>query len=139
MQDAILSAAQLKDQTWVPTTMQPLAVDHDAFGTPPQERPSLPLSQKQAFSKVEAWRSSTSGKKCSPNLHASWVPPAKRFSRVHLNPHLSTPNKMLEKTVGYSMLVRLSLRSACVLLQQKITLTASLCSKPGSGQARVPR
>ena len=113
IQDAILSAAQLKDQTWIPTTMQPLAVDHDAFGTPPESRPSLPLSQKQALHKVEAWRSSRSGKKCSLNLHATWVPPVKRFSRAHLNPHLSTPNKVLERTIGYSTLVRLALCTAC--------------------------
>lgn len=104
VQDAILSAAQLKRTTWVPTTMQPLAVDHDAFGTPQSERSTLPLSQTEAVHKVDAWRNNTS-KKCPLNLHANWIPHPKRFSRATLNPALANPNKILERTVGYSIAV----------------------------------
>lgn len=108
VQDTILSAAQLKSTTWVPTTMQPLAVDHEAFGTPQDQISPLPLCHAEALQRVEAWRNKP-GKKCPLNLHATWIPAHKRFSRATLNPSLATPNKMLEKTTGYSIAVCTSL------------------------------
>jgi hypothetical protein len=106
VQDAVLAAAKLKTHTWVPSTMQPLAFDHDAFGTPQEQRSIVPLRQSTAVEKVEAWHK-VRGKKCPLNLYANWIPAHKRFSRATLNPGLDAPNKILEKTVGYCIAVRL--------------------------------
>lgn len=105
MQDMLLAALQLQQQTWVPSTMQPLAFDQTSPDIQMISQSSTPvaLSQGEALSFIKALH--TAKKSMLPDIHSKWIPPELRFAFKELHPWIPEPNRIIEGTVGYSMRV----------------------------------
>lgn len=103
MQDTLLAALQLQQQTWVPSTMQPLAFDQTSPGIRMTSKSSAPvaLSHAEALSFITAFH--TTKKRMLPNIHSKWIPSEMRLEYKELHPWIPEPNRIMEGTVGYSL------------------------------------
>eukprot|EP00892_Ulva_mutabilis_P010946 jgi/Ulvmu1/8223/UM041_0032.1 len=101
-EDSLLAALQLSNQTWVPSTMQPLALNATPVPTLAyQSHAHITLSKSEALRFVAMFRAAR--KSFCPDVHATWVPHHKRMAQKDLHPWIPEPNCIMEGMLGYSM------------------------------------